>query len=180
MIENKKLPGRLSVDHVGYTVPDLEQALDLFINAFGCELVFMGGPYDDAGYIWPGDDKPAETPMRCALLTHCGTMNIELLEYNNPSQENAVSPRPCERGGAHICFFSENIEEAVNVLRDREDVLVMGNVEKETDGAICGADWIYTVTTWGLVIELMRWEPGTLPYEKTTESRLVPPPWYKD
>lgn len=180
IMKDAKVSGNISVDHVGYTVSDLDKALDLFINVFGCELVFKGGPYDDAGYVWPGEDKPAETPMRCALITHGGTTNIELLEYDNPSQSEVVPPRPNERGGTHMCFFTENIEDAAELLRHRDDVLVMGNVEKEIDGAIGGADWIYTVTTWGLVIELMRWEPGTLPYEKTTEARLISPPWYKD
>ena len=180
-MENKKgmLPGRLSVDHVGYTVPDLDQALDLFINVFGCELVFRGGPYADAGYVWPGEDRPAETPMRCAVLTHGETTNIELLEYDNPSQKHMIPPRPCERGGAHICFYAEDIEEVVKVLRARSDILVMGDVEKEVGGSIDSADWIYTVTTWGLVIEIMRWEPGKLPYEKQTAVRMVPPPWLK-
>ena len=34
------LPGRMAVDHVGYTVPDLDKALDLFVNIFGCRLIF--------------------------------------------------------------------------------------------------------------------------------------------
>ena len=174
-----KIPGRICVDHVGYTVPDLDKAVELFVNVFGCEIVFTGGPYDDAGYVWPGETKPERTPMRCALLTHGGTTNVELLEYQNPGQKDAVPPRPCEKGGAHICFFAEDIEEAVKVLRSRADVLVMEENEKEAGGAIDSADWIYTVTTWGLVIEIMRWKPGELPYEKTTDARLVPPPWYK-
>lgn len=174
-----KIPGRICVDHVGYTVPDLDKAVELFVNVFGCEIVFTGGPYDDAGYVWPGETKPERTPMRCALLTHGGTTNVELLEYQNPGQKDAVPPRPCEKGGAHICFFAEDIEEAVKILRSRADVLVMGDIEKEAGGAIDSADWIYTVTTWGLVIEIMRWKPGELPYEKTTDARLVPPPWYK-
>lgn len=179
MSKNKEqLPGRISVDHIGYTVPDLDKAIELFVDAFGCQIVFMGGPYDDAGYVWPGESEPAKTPMRCALLTHGGTTNIELLEYQNKEQENAVPPRPCERGGAHICFYSEDIEEAINKLRKRDDVLVMADVEQEEGGAIDGAYWVYTVTTWGLVIELMKWEPGTLPYEKNTDVRLVTPPWY--
>lgn len=173
------LPGRVAVDHMGYTVPDLAQALDLFINVFGCEMVFMGGPYDDAGYIWPGEEHPAETPMRCAVLTHGETTNIELLEYENPSQKEVVPPRPCEKGGAHICFYAEDIEGVVQALRAREDILIMGDVEKEVGGAIDSADWIYTVTTWGLVIEIMRWDPGRLPYEKHTSARMVPPPWLR-
>jgi hypothetical protein len=71
----------------------------------------------------------------------------------------------------------EDIEAVTEILKKRDDVLVMGEVEKEIGGAISGTDWVYTVTTWGLVIELIRWEPGELPYEETTSERLVPPPW---
>lgn len=176
----KTVPGRICVDHVGYSVPDLDQALDLFVNVFGCQIAFMGGPYDDAGYVWPGETEPEKTPMRLAVVTHGGTMNIELLEYDNPSQKDVVPPRPCEKGGAHICFYCEDIEGVAEVLRNREDVLVMGDVEQEEGGAIDGAYWIYTVTTWGLVIELIRWEPGKLPYEKNSSVRMVPPKWYQE
>ena len=171
------LPGRMAVDHVGYTVPDLDKALDLFVNIFGCRLIFQGGPYDDAGYIWPGETEPAKTPMRLAMIAHGDALNIELLEYDNASQEGVGPPRPCERGGCHISFYVEDIEAVTEILKKRDDVLVMGEVEKEIGGAISGTDWVYTVTTWGLVIDLIRWEPGELPYEETTSERLVPPPW---
>lgn len=172
-----KLPGRISVDHVGYTVPDLDKALDLFINVFGCQLVFRGGPYDDAGYVWPGESKPASTPMRMAMVTHGGTINIELLEYDNVLQERVEAPRPCERGGCHICFYAQDIQAVTEILKKRDDVMVMGEVEKEIGGATDGTEWIYMVTTWGLVIELIKWEPGKLPYEKETSERMIPPPW---
>lgn len=175
----KSFPGRISVDHVGFSVPDLEQAVDLFVNGFGCEIAYMGGPYDDAGYVWPGEEKPAETPLTIAMLVHGGTQVIELLHYDNPANESRIAPRPNEMGGAHICFYCEEIEGVVEALRKRDDITVMGDVEREVGGAIDGTDWVYTVTSWGLVIELMRWIPGMLPYEKDTEVRLVSPPWMR-
>jgi hypothetical protein len=73
------LPGRMAVDHVGYTVPDLDKALDLFVNIFGCRLIFQGGPYDDAGYIWPGETEPAKTPMPMVMRLILNFSNMIML-----------------------------------------------------------------------------------------------------
>lgn len=36
-------------------VPNLEEAIDFFVKAFDCEHVITGGPYDNVGWVWPGE-----------------------------------------------------------------------------------------------------------------------------
>ena len=39
------LPGLVGTDHIGFTVPDLEQAHDFFVRVLGCTHVYTLGPY---------------------------------------------------------------------------------------------------------------------------------------
>ena len=38
------IPGLAGIEHVGLTVPNLEEAKRFFINVIGCKLVFQGDP----------------------------------------------------------------------------------------------------------------------------------------
>jgi catechol 2,3-dioxygenase-like lactoylglutathione lyase family enzyme len=173
------LPGRLAIDHVGLTVPDLDEAIEFFVTVFGCETVFRAGPYANVGYFWDGEDAPESATVRLAVLTHNGTHNIELLEYTNkPRTAQGSAPRPSDPGGAHLAFYVDDIEGVVEKLKLIPGVRLLGPIDREQDTPIGGTDWIYTRTPWGLVVELLRYQPG-LPYEATTDKRLVMPPWLR-
>jgi glyoxylase I family protein len=45
MVMSKGIPGLLRVDHVGKTVPNLEQAFRFFIDVLGCEYMYTLGPF---------------------------------------------------------------------------------------------------------------------------------------
>lgn len=168
----------MSVDHVGLTVPDLEVAIDFFVEALGAEVVLRAGPYDDCGYVWPGESRPERMTVRLAVLSHSGTHNIELLEYANRERPSSTTPpEPADPGGAHLAFFVEDLEGVAGRLAARDDVRVLAPVDTERGGPLGGLEWSYFLTSWGLVVELVRWAPGVLPYERTTDARLVPPRW---
>ena len=44
MTDSTGIPGLRGTDHIGFTVPDLEQAVDFFVNVIGCELSYELGP----------------------------------------------------------------------------------------------------------------------------------------
>ena len=44
----KGLPGLRGTDHIGITVPNLEEAVDFFVNVIGCEPLYELGPFDAA------------------------------------------------------------------------------------------------------------------------------------
>ena len=46
------IPSAIGVDHVAITVPDLQQALDFFVNVLGCEHAFTAGPFSDPTGTW--------------------------------------------------------------------------------------------------------------------------------
>ncbi|WP_053385642.1 VOC family protein [Leucobacter japonicus] len=167
----------IALDHVGLAVPDLEQAIMFFEEMFACELVFTAGPYDNTGWVWPGETEPEELSLRLAVLRQGDTLNIELLEYTSRTRELPDRPpRPADPGGQHIAFFVEDIHGIERRLRERSDVHFMNATETEYDSPIEGTEWCYFLTPWGQAIELIRWEAG-LPYERSTARRMLAPHW---
>src|SRR4029078_11073545 len=77
------LPGLVGTDHIGFTVPDLDEAHDFFVRVLGCAHVYTLGPYAH------GDDGMAEhlnvhprTVMRELRFYRCGTgANFEVFQY---------------------------------------------------------------------------------------------------
>lgn len=168
---------KLAVDHLGVTVPDLDEALDFFTEVFGFDLVLKAGPYDDFGYVWPGNEGPEKAKLRLAVVKLGEDYNIELLEYTQrEGVTDRPAPQPADRGGMHLAFYVEDIEEFGARLTDRDDITVLAPVQTEHGGPLDGLIWSYFLTSFGVVIELIRWEPG-LPYEAECQHRLVPPPW---
>ena len=167
----------IALDHVGLAVPDLDAAIAFFEEVLACELVFTAGPYDDTGWVWPGEAEPEELSMRLALLRQGDTLNIELIEYTCRTRELPDrAPRPADPGGQHLAFFVEDIHGIERRLRERGDVHFMNATETEHDSPIAGTEWCYFLTPWGQAIELIRWEPG-LPYERSTTRRMIAPRW---
>ncbi|WP_349453484.1 VOC family protein [Nonomuraea sp. B19D2] len=129
---------KIAVDHLGITVPDLDEAIAFFVDVFGFDVVLQAGPYDDFGYVWPGNDGPEKASLQLAVLKLGET------------------------------------------LAARDDIKVLAPVQVEGGGPLDGLIWSYSLTSFGVVIELIRWRPG-LAYEATsTHHRLVPPPWLRD
>ncbi len=163
------------IDHVGFNVPDLDEAVEFFCNALGCELVLEDGPADNCGYLWPGETEPERAKVRWAVLRHGESHNIELLEYLEPELGTRFDPpRPSERGAGHLAIYVDDIDAAVRELSAWRGVEVLGAVGTET-GLMAGLRWVYLMTPWGMVVELVNWPKG-MPYEETTSARLVPPP----
>jgi catechol 2,3-dioxygenase-like lactoylglutathione lyase family enzyme len=163
-----------AVDHAGFTVPDLDEAVEFFCAAFGCELVLRAGPYDSVGYIWPGEPEAEPATLRLALLRH-GAHNLELLEYRGCAAQLSAPPRPSEPGSGHIAFYVDDVSAALEELGALPGVRILGPVITEQEGPLTGLDWVYVLTPWGMLVELIRWPLG-MPYERTTSSRLAAPP----
>ena len=39
------IPGLRGTEHIGFTVPDLEEATRFFVDVIGCELIYTLGPF---------------------------------------------------------------------------------------------------------------------------------------
>src|SRR5918998_3059518 len=82
--EGTSLPGLRGVEHVGITVPDIEQATAFFVDVLGCELLYEREP--------PRDDSPRDrlgVPagsriQALRLLPRAQRPDVALFEFFSP------------------------------------------------------------------------------------------------
>lgn len=162
-------------DHLGVAVPNLDKAVDFFVDVLGFEVAFRAGPYPNFGYRWPGEDEPELGTLRHANLVLGNTFNLELLEYADRSiPAPGPAPRPADPGGWHLAFHVDDIHRAAQELGERADVQPLTEVNVEDEPPMDGTRWAYFLTEIGVVIELIQWDPG-MSYETCTHVRMAPP-----
>lgn len=173
------IPSATHVDHVGITVPNLEEAVTFFTEVLGCELAYEEGPVERSEGDWMTRQFNVDQRASFRLATlRCGPVtNVELFEYSAPDQRTEL-PKNSDYGGSHLGFFVTDMEAAITYLREQPGVTVLGDVMVNADGPIEGNEAIYFLSPWGMQLEVRRWNPG-MPYEGTTTARLFgpePPP----
>lgn len=96
----KGLPGLRGGDHVGLTVPDLEEATRFFVEVLGAERFYDIGPIEasrDDMARRLGVDLAARVRM-LRFLRLGMELNLELFEYEAPDQRRE-GPRNSDVGG---------------------------------------------------------------------------------
>jgi len=163
------LPGLRGTDHIGFTVPNLEEAIDFFVNVIGCEYLYGLGPVQSEG-TWMQDQlnvHPRATWKNCLLRCRFGS-NFEIFEYAAPDQ-NVQQPRNSDIGGHHLAFYVDDFDAALAYIRE-QGLTVLGEPVVRTEGPVAGQTWIYFLTPWGMQLELVSF-PNGKGYEKLTHKR---------
>jgi catechol 2,3-dioxygenase-like lactoylglutathione lyase family enzyme len=174
MTKTKGLPGLRGADHIGFTVPDLDEAVDFFVNVLGCEEFYELGPFrfeDD--WMEKHLNVHPRAVMKKLRFLRCGNgSNFEIFEYEAPDQ-NASQPKNSDVGGHHIAFYVDDFDTALQYLRER-GVRILGEPTVRTAGPSAGQTWVYFLTPWGMQLELVSF-PNGKGYEKSTDRRLWHP-----
>jgi catechol 2,3-dioxygenase-like lactoylglutathione lyase family enzyme len=165
------IPSAIGVDHVAITVPDLQQALDFFVNVLGCEHAFTAGPFSDPTGTWMETNLAVDPRAATTLaMVRCGpTQNVEIFQYDAPDQVTR-GPRNSDIGASHIAFRVTDMAAAVAYLRAQPGVTVLGDPTPVSGQPNGGLTFVYFQTPWGLSMELVCYE--RLDYEATTSTRL--------
>jgi len=169
------IPGATNVDHIAYTVPDLDQAVAFFTEVVGAELIYREGPVQDPH----GDMMSRQLGVHPKAVAHIAMLrlgpvtNLELFEYEAPDQSR-VLPANSDWGGHHLAIHVTDLDAAVRYLRGQPGVQLLGTARTIQDGPIAGNRWIYFRTPWGMQMELVQAATG-LPYENTTRARRYGP-----
>ena len=170
------LPGLRAVDHVGLVVPDLAEALALFVDVLGAVPVFEHGPYRGGADPQLQERQFARHPRteveKIAML-RIGPLNVELLQFSAPDQRHEV-PRTSDLGGHHLALYVDDLDVAVIHLREH-GVRVLGEpmpLPGPESGP--GARFVFALTSWGLALELVSY-PNGKQYEATADGRLFDP-----
>ncbi|MEW1776939.1 VOC family protein [Streptomyces sp. NPDC086777] len=153
------LPGLAGVEHVGFTVPDLEAATRFFTEVIGCELVYTLGPFrsDDTWMTDHLNVHPRAVMQRLAFFRCANGPNFEVFQYESPDQ-HPVPPRNSDVGGHHLAFYVEDLDVAVAHLR-AHGVTLLGQPTEST-GPSTGQRWLYFLTPWGMQLELVSFPQG--------------------
>jgi glyoxylase I family protein len=153
------LPGLRRFDHIGITVPDLQQATRFLVDVLGCEYLYSLGPFQDDGNwmsehlgVHPRATVPENRFFRCG-----GQTIFEVFQYTAPDQWTSV-PKNSDVGGHHIALYVDDLDTAVEYLRSHE-VTVLGE-PTESKGHNFGQRWVYFLAPWGLQLELVSYPRG--------------------
>lgn len=179
MADNKtksamRVPGLRGVEHIGFTVPDLEAATQFFVDVMGCEAIYDLGPFKfDDDWMQRQLNVHSRTVMTKLRFFRCGHgPNFEVFEYDAPDQQ-PQPPKNSDVGGHHLAFYSDDFDATLHWLRDHE-VKILGDPIVRYEGASAGQTWVYFLTPWGMQLELVSFPDGK-GYEKETDRRLWSP-----
>lgn len=167
------LPGLRGTDHIGFTVPDLAQAVNFFVEVIGCEPFYELGPFDDGPWLEKQLDVDPRAVMKKLKFLRCkhGT-NFELFEYQAPDQ-NPKQPRNSDMGGHHLAFYVDDFDAALNYLKQR-GVEILGDPVVRQSGPSGGQTWVYFKAPWGMQLELVSY-PNGKNYEQEYAHKLWHP-----
>ena len=163
-----RLPGVRCVDHVGITVPDLKEAHVFFTELLGCEYMYRLGPFQDTqGWMSEHlgvDDAAVMRQLRFYRLG--GQAIFEVFQYEAAGQAQHV-PRNSDVGGHHVAIYVEDMDQAVQVLKDA-GLTVFGK-PTASRGASEGQRWVYFLAPWGMQFELVSYPDGKA-FDKNPEA----------
>jgi catechol 2,3-dioxygenase-like lactoylglutathione lyase family enzyme len=170
----KGLPGLRGTDHIGFTVPNLEEAIRFFVEVIGCEAFYELGPFEfDDDWMSTHLNVHPRAVMKKLKFLRCGHgSNFELFEYEAPDQ-NVNQPKNSDVGGHHLAFYVDDFDTALAHLRSH-GVQILGEPTVRTVGPSAGQTWVYFLAPWGMQLELVSFPDGK-GYEQDTDRRLWHP-----
>lgn len=164
--EDRGMPGLRGIDHVGITVPDIEEATAFFVDALGCELLYERDPPPDNA---PQDTLGVPSGNRIAFVRslRCANgANVELFEFHAPEGAGRDGfPRPSDFAMQHLAFYVDGLDAAAEHLRRHGAELLDGPNPLPGPEAGEGNRFIYARTPWGMTVELISY-PSTMAYRR--------------
>ncbi|BAS12646.1 glyoxalase/Bleomycin resistance protein/dioxygenase [Arthrobacter sp. Hiyo8] len=79
----RRLPGLQHTDHVGLTVPNLDEGIRFFVEVLGAEELYRSERGPDEEFMPTNFDVPADAKLTLAMLRLPPNLNIELFEWSS-------------------------------------------------------------------------------------------------
>lgn len=157
------IPGIRGMEHVGLTVPNLQDACDFFEKILGAEVLFSAATdfrNDDSDWMTEHLNIHPRAVIKEFRYVRLGNgTNLELFEFSSPDQKT-VLPKNSDVGGYHLAFYVDDIYAAVKYLSDN-GVKVLDVPTVYTEGPNIGLTWCYFLAPWGLQLEVVSAPTGT-------------------
>jgi catechol 2,3-dioxygenase-like lactoylglutathione lyase family enzyme len=154
-------PRFLSVDHISWTVSDLEAALAFYCGVVGAVELFRLGPLDAAempldaeGRDWMATHVNVPgARMTLAMLKLTDNMNFQLVQYDKPDDRCQYVPRNCDRGGHHLGLKVDDVEKAIAYL-EAHGCIAMDIIHIDA-GPLAGKKNVYMTDPFGHSLEIV-------------------------
>jgi catechol 2,3-dioxygenase-like lactoylglutathione lyase family enzyme len=164
------MPGLRRIDHVGFTVPDLDEAHRFLVDVLGCEYLYSLGPFrhDEDDWMRTHLDVHPRTVLVENRWFRCGGQTMfEVFHYTSPDQRDAI-PRNSDIGGHHVALYVDDLDAAVAHLEANAVRVLDGPTASK--GPAEGNRWIYFLTPWGMQFELVS-APGGKRWDRENGAR---------
>lgn len=174
-IEARGIPTARNVEHVAFSVPDLDEAIGFFVEVLGADLLYRVGPFSDPEGDWMSVQLDVHPRASCdvAHLRLGPSQNVELFAWEAPDQAT-TAPKASDIGAAHVAIFVEDMDAAVEYLAAQPGVRLQGEIQTIEEGPSAGYRWLAFQSPWGLQLEIVT-RPERLAYEAATDARFHGP-----
>lgn len=168
------IPGLRGTDHIGFTVPDLDEAERFLVDVLGAVKVYTLGAKrsdDDDWMTVQMGVHPRTVVREIRFYRLANGSNLEVFQYDSADGQ-APQPRNSDIGGHHLALYVDDMDAAIAHLRGH-GVEIMGEPIASA-GASAGQRWLYFRSPWGMQFELVSFPDGKA-YEKDAAVRLWHP-----
>ncbi len=170
------VPGIRGVEHVAFTVPDVDEAVTFFVDVLGCEHIYDMGPFADPDGSWMADNldvHPRASIPTFALLRCANGANFEVFQYESPDQITRW-PKMSDHGGLHIAFYVDDMDAALARLQEHGVRVLGGKKGGIGPEAGDGSTFAHFLTPWGQLLEFVSYPDGRA-YHSTADRHLWRP-----
>jgi catechol 2,3-dioxygenase-like lactoylglutathione lyase family enzyme len=165
--------GLRGIDHIGFTVPDLEEAHRFLVDVLEAVHIYtLGGKRGEDDWMRTHLGVHPRTVIREIRFYRLGNgSNLEVFEYE-PADGQAPQPRNSDVGGHHLALYVDDIDTAMKTLVGR-GIKFMGEPTASAQAAL-GQRWVYFQSPWGMQFELVSFPNGKA-YEAEADLKLWHP-----
>ncbi|GAA2677432.1 MULTISPECIES: VOC family protein [Actinosynnema] len=165
-----RVPTIRNVDHLAYTVPDLGEAVDFFVDILGAEVLYHLGPVQEPDSDWMTVqlDVHPRASTRICLLRLGPVTNLELFQYTAPGQR-LDRPADGDVGGHDLVLDVADLDAARAALGAFEPTGPVGG-----EGELRDVRSFTVRTPWGMTV-VLRQVPERLPFESDGAPGLFRP-----
>jgi catechol 2,3-dioxygenase-like lactoylglutathione lyase family enzyme len=157
------MPGMRGMEHIGFTVPNLDEACDFFEKILGAKTLYTAATdfrVDDSDWMQEHLRVHPRSVIKEFRYMRVGNgTNLEVFEYSSPDQ-NDTPPKNSDIGGHHFAFYVDDMDAAIAFLKEN-NVEVLGEPTSYEEGPNIGLTWCYFMAPWGLQLEIVSAPKGT-------------------
>ena len=163
------------MDHVGITVPDIDQAIAWFEDVMGCVAPLTFGPFSDPTGTFMQDllDVHPRAVIQQITMVRCGQAPTSSSSGTRPRTSARRFPKNSDLAGHHIAFYVTDIDAAVAYMVSKGAQKFLGPLPV-TEGPAAGQSINYFRTPFGTYVELISY-PNGMAYERDPSRPLWSP-----